>query len=110
MDPEGSILANPAKDEVHSYEVEGIGYDFIPAVLERSLVDMWVKSNDSESFEVARKLIREEGVRLNLADNNIIYSVYKYILRKNNIFRLQIVCWNSELKMVSYFMFSQSEE
>ena len=93
MDPEGSILANPAKDEVHSYEVEGIGYDFIPAVLERSLVDMWVKSNDSESFEVARKLIREEGVRLNLGQQHHIL-VYKYILRKNNIFRLQIVCWN----------------
>lgn len=43
-------------------KVEGIGYDFIPRVLERGLVDMWVKSYDKESFQMARKLIREEGM------------------------------------------------
>lgn len=42
-------------------QVEGIGYDFVPAVLDRSLVDLWVKSEDQESFDMARRLIREEG-------------------------------------------------
>lgn len=31
---------------IHSYKVEGIGYDFIPQVLDRALVDLWLKSND----------------------------------------------------------------
>lgn len=31
-----------------SYVVEGIGYDFIPTVLDRSLVDEWVKTEDKE--------------------------------------------------------------
>ncbi len=40
VDPEGSILAEP--DELNKtnktqYEVEGIGYDFIPTVLDRSV-------------------------------------------------------------------------
>ena len=60
VDPVGSILAGPA--EVASYKVEGIGYDFIPDVLDRSLVDEWVKSQDRESFITARKLIRREGL------------------------------------------------
>ena len=60
VDPEGSILAGPG--EIRSYKVEGIGYDFIPDVLDRSLVDRWVKSNDRESFRVARRLIRQEGL------------------------------------------------
>jgi len=60
VDPEGSILAGPA--EIKSYKVEGIGYDFIPDVLDRSLVDQWVKSNDRDSFLVARQLIRQEGL------------------------------------------------
>ena len=60
VDPEGSILAGPG--EIRSYKVEGIGYDFIPDVLDRRLVDTWIKSNDRDSFRVARQLIRQEGL------------------------------------------------
>uniref|UniRef100_A0A8C6WXR6 Cystathionine beta-synthase n=1 Tax=Neogobius melanostomus TaxID=47308 RepID=A0A8C6WXR6_9GOBI len=65
VDPEGSILAEP--DELNKtdktlYEVEGIGYDFVPTVLDRSVIDMWYKSNDEESFNMSRMLIREEGL------------------------------------------------
>lgn len=40
MDPEGSILAEPEelnRKEKTTYEVEGIGYDFIPTVLDRAV-------------------------------------------------------------------------
>lgn len=60
VDPVGSILAGPAK--VGSYLVEGIGYDFIPDVLDRKLIDTWVKTEDKESFQMARRIIREEGL------------------------------------------------
>ncbi|XP_021940064.1 cystathionine beta-synthase isoform X2 [Zootermopsis nevadensis] len=65
VDPEGSILAQPEelnKTDVSFYEVEGIGYDFVPTVLDRSVVDMWVKSSDKESLLMARRLIKEEGL------------------------------------------------
>ncbi len=60
VDPVGSILAGG--DQVGTYLVEGIGYDFIPEVLDRSLIDQWVKTEDKESFQTARRLIREEGL------------------------------------------------
>jgi cystathionine beta-synthase len=60
VDPDGSILAGPGP--IHSYKVEGIGYDFIPDVLDRSLVDEWIKSDDRASFLMARRLIRQEGL------------------------------------------------
>lgn len=60
VDPEGSILAGPG--DIKSYKVEGIGYDFIPDVLDRSLVDEWIKTNDRDSFRTARQLIRQEGL------------------------------------------------
>jgi cystathionine beta-synthase len=59
-DPEGSLLAGP--EEIKSYHVEGIGYDFIPDVLERDLVDQWVKTNDADSFKYARQLMKDEGL------------------------------------------------
>jgi cystathionine beta-synthase len=58
-DPEGSILAGGT--HVGTYHVEGIGYDFIPDVLDRNLIDTWVKTNDHESFVWARRAMREEG-------------------------------------------------
>lgn len=62
VDPKGSILADPKNDKVGGYKVEGIGYDFIPKVLNRDIVDRWVKTEDKESFILSRRMIREEGL------------------------------------------------
>ncbi|GAB7351931.1 hypothetical protein MBLNU459_g2469t1 [Dothideomycetes sp. NU459] len=65
-DPQGSILALPAalNEDFRDrpYKVEGIGYDFIPDVLDQQGVDTWFKTDDRTSFEFSRRLIREEGL------------------------------------------------
>ncbi len=72
VDPEGSILAGPG--EIKSYKVEGIGYDFIPDVLDRTLVDRWIKSNDKDSFRVARQLIRQEGLLVGGSSGSAVWA------------------------------------
>ncbi|KAK6052853.1 putative cystathionine beta-synthase [Cooperia oncophora] len=57
VDPEGSILADPSLGETAFYEVEGVGYDFVPGTLNRDVVDKWLKSTDK-----LRELIRKEGI------------------------------------------------
>ena len=59
-DPVGSILGGGS--EVKTYQVEGIGYDFFPDVLDNSLVDEYIKTEDEESFVMARRLVKEEGL------------------------------------------------
>ncbi|KAL2264257.1 hypothetical protein VTK26DRAFT_9033 [Humicola hyalothermophila] len=65
-DPHGSILALPESLNEEKanmpYKVEGIGYDFVPDVLDRQIVDKWYKTDDRESFQLARRLIAEEGL------------------------------------------------
>jgi len=65
VDPFGSILAQPEhlnETDVTGYQIEGIGYDFIPRVCDRTYVDTWMKSEDKASYTVARRLIKEEGL------------------------------------------------
>ena len=59
-DPFGSILGGGTK--VEPYLVEGIGYDFFPDVLDNSLIDKYIKTEDEESFIMSRRLIKEEGL------------------------------------------------
>lgn len=60
IDPIGSILGGGTL--VESYQVEGIGYDFFPEVLDNDLIDQYIKTNDADSFSTARRLIQEEGL------------------------------------------------
>ena len=53
VDPYGSILAQPEglnKSEVTGYEVEGIGYDFIPDVCKRECKYLNRKQSSGVNF------------------------------------------------------------
>ncbi|MGB3306375.1 MAG: cystathionine beta-synthase [Thermomicrobiales bacterium] len=58
-DPEGSIYTSSI---IHQYKVEGVGEDFWPGSFDRNVVDEWVQVTDTESFLMARRVTREEGI------------------------------------------------
>jgi len=80
VDPIGSILALPESLNTWfgTYKVEGIGYDFIPDVLERKYVDKWYKTNDRDSFLLARRLIKEEGLLCGGSSGSALWAALQY--------------------------------
>ncbi|HEX9095069.1 MAG TPA: cystathionine beta-synthase [Candidatus Dormibacteraeota bacterium] len=58
-DPEGSLYSG---DTIKPYKVEGIGEDFIPGTIDLKLIDRIVQVNDRDSFLMARRITREEGI------------------------------------------------
>merc|ERR1719506_2414523 len=86
IDPVGSILAKPDSLNDHKrlepYHVEGIGYDFIPTVLEQKSADVWLKSNDEDSFKYARALIRHEGLMIGGSCGGAMHGAVDYIRRE----------------------------
>lgn len=80
-DPVGSILAQPESlndTDSADYKVEGIGYDFVPKVLDRSLIDVWIKTEDKESFKYARQLISKEGVLIGGSSGSAFSALVQY--------------------------------
>ncbi len=72
VDPVGSIMGGG--DESGPYLVEGIGYDFIPEAYDASLVDSVVKTLDRDSFPMALRLIREEGLLVGGSSGSAVWA------------------------------------
>lgn len=83
-DPHGSILAQPESLNTiqGSYKVEGIGYDFIPKVLERQFIDEWVKTSDIPAFQIARQLIQKEGLLVGGSCGSTTWAAIEFAKKK----------------------------
>jgi cystathionine beta-synthase len=81
-DPEGSILAdvvagkNPR--EPGSWLVEGVGEDFIPSIADLSRIKKAYTIGDREAFEVARDLLKKEGVLGGSSTGTLVAAALRY--------------------------------
>jgi len=116
VDPYGSILAKPealnaesartGHKQLQPYHVEGIGYDFVPTVLDQGLADYWVKTDDDESFAMGRCVVRHEGLLIGGSCGATMAGAYKFI-KEHNIGadkRVAVLFADSSRNYMSKFM------
>ena len=81
-DPKGSVLCDYFKNgtlkQAGSWAVEGIGEDFIPDILDMSLVTEAYEIDDEESFTVARELLRKEGIFGGSSTGTLVAGALRY--------------------------------
>jgi cystathionine beta-synthase len=67
----------------YTYVLEGIGEDFLPSTMSFQYVDDVVRVHDKESFQMTRRLVKEEGIFAGASCGAAVAGAMKY-LRKHD--------------------------
>lgn len=84
IDPEGSLLHHyfyKTKWQAEPYKVEGPGEDFLPGTLDMDVIDEMAVVNDRQSFAMARKLVKTEGIFAGGSSGMVLFGALKIAKR-----------------------------
>jgi cystathionine beta-synthase len=116
VEPRGSVFSVYLKEGIlkqaskgsteltTGFDVEGIGKNFIPGVIDFSYVDDVIQVDDKESFQMVGQLIKKEGILAGGSSGAVIAAALKYAESSKKNEYLVTVLPDTGLKYLSKFL------
>jgi len=89
VEPDASAVLSGGAPGGH--KIQGIGAGFVPEVLDRELVDGVITVSNEDSFEMARRLAREEGILCGISSGAAVSAALEYASQPGNASKTVVV-------------------
>ena len=82
VEPEDSAVISGGSAGWH--EIQGIGAGFIPDILNTGVIDEVIRVTNQQAFQMARRLIREEGLLVGISSGAAVHAAVEVSKRPEN--------------------------